>query len=438
MKKFSRGGGVGGACDGWKWVDSRGVSLSDFPVLVVGAGLAGLSCAVRLYEAGIAVCVVEGGDGVGGRVRTDEVEGFLLDRGFQVYLDAYPEAGRLLDLEALELRAFSAGALVYDGERMVRVMDVFRSPRHLLGSALAPIGTLMDKVRVALLRFRAVGSSEEEIGRRRDVRTEDFLRGFGFSEGMIDGFFRAFYGGIFLERELRTSSRMFEFTFKMFSEGSATVPARGMGEISQQLARRLPGGVIRLNSPVVAASGSKVLLANGEELRGSRVVIATHAAQTAELVPGFARQAPGWREVTNVYYAAGVSPLGEGIIALNGSGVGLVNNFCVISDVAPGYAPAGSSLLSVSLLGVHRDGEIPEDVREELRGWFGDQVEGWRHLRTDVIRYALPEQAPGGDAPGCVEVDGMYLCGDYLASASIEGAIVSGGKAGDAVIESFS
>lgn len=409
----------------------------NFPVLVVGAGLSGLTCAVRLHEAGIPVHLIEASDGVGGRVRTDVVEGFLLDRGFQVYLDAYPEAGKLLDLDALELRSFSAGALVYDGKNLLRVMDVFRSPKHLIGSALAPVGTLVDKMRVALLRFRALGSNDDEIANRKDMETQVFLRQFGFSGKMIDGFFRAFYGGIFLERELRTSSRMFEFTFKMFSEGSATIPARGMGQIPLQLAKRLPPQTIRINSPVASVNQNTVLLASGEKISGSRVVVATHAAQTAEIVPGFSEEGAAWRSVTNVYYSASSSPLGEPIIALNASGDGLVNNFCVISDVASGYAPPGKSLLSVSLLGMHRGMEIPERVREELRAWFGDQVDGWEHLRTDVIRYALPEQAPGREALGYAEMDGIYLCGDYLTSASIEGAIVSGGKVGDAVIDSL-
>lgn len=409
----------------------------NLPVLVVGAGLSGLTCALRLHEAGIPVHVIEASDGVGGRVRTDVVDGFLLDRGFQVYLDAYPEAGKLLDLEALGLKSFSTGALVYDGKSLVRVMDVFRSPKHLIGSALAPIGTLMDKIRVALLRFRSLGSADEEIANRPDKETLTFLHQLGFSGKMIDGFFRAFYGGIFLERELRTSSRMFEFTFKMFSKGSATLPARGMGAIPLQLAKRLPAQTIRINSPVASANESAVLLADGEEIRGCRVIIATHASQTAEIVPGFAKQAPTWRTVTNVYYSASSSPLGEPIIALNASGEGLVNNFCVISDVAPGYAPPGQSLLSVSLLGVHTDTEIPETVREELRGWFGNKVDGWQHLRTDVIRHALPEQAPGKDTPGYLTEDGIHLCGDHTTSASIEGAIVSGNKTAEAIISSF-
>lgn len=406
----------------------------ELPILIVGAGLSGLTCALHLHEAGIPVQVTEASDDVGGRVRTDLADGFLLDRGFQVYLSAYPEAGGLLDLEALQLKPFSSGALVYNGQKLIRVMDVFKHPGSMLESAFAPVGTLADKLRVALLRFRAMGSSSEEIASRPDLETQEFLKKFGFSPAIIDGFFRSFYGGIFLEKELRTSSRMFEFTFKMFSEGSATLPARGMGAIPLQLAKRLPPQTIRLNSPVSSANRNGILLASGEEIEGSRVVIATHAAQTAEIIPGFAKQAPAWRSVSNLYFGAKISPLAEPIIALNASGQGLVNNFCVPSDVAPGYAPPGQSLISVSLLGLHREPDIPERVREELRSWFGNQVDDWQHIRTDVIRHALPEQGPGSPSPGYIEHDGILICGDHTTSASIEGAIISGKKTAAAII----
>ena len=407
---------------------------SPLPVLIVGAGLSGLACAVTLHEAGIPVQVFEASDGVGGRVRTDRVDGFLLDRGFQVYLSAYPEAGKLLDLEALNLQPFEPGALVFDGSNIHRVMDVFRRPTTMIESALAPVGTFMDKVRVALLRFRSLGSSETEIAARPDQQTKSFLQKFGFSENMIEGFFSAFYGGIFLERDLRTSSRMFEFTFKMFSQGSATLPATGMGAIPLQLAKRLPPQTIRIHSAIASATPDTLSLPSGEEILGSQVVIATQAPQTARLVPGFAAKEPAWRSVTNVYFHTEKSPLSEAIIALNTSGEGQVNNVCVISDVAPGYAPKDRSLISVSLLGIHKNSDIPNAVKEELYSWFGEQTRDWKHLRTDLIKHALPEQGPGLKSPGYLFIDGMHICGDHTSSASIEGAITSGIKTAEAII----
>ena len=415
-------------------------SADSLPVVIVGAGLAGLSCAWHLHLAGIPVKVLEASNGVGGRVRTDVVEGFLLDRGFQVYLSAYPEAGKILDLDALDLRAFEPGALVFDGEKLHAVMDVFRRPGKLLESALAPVGTLRDKMRVALLRFRSLGSSDEEIAGRADSETRTFLTRFGFSQKMIDGFFRAFYGGIFLERELRTSSRMFEFTFKMFSKGSATLPAKGMGEIPLQLARRLPPETIRLNATATSITPTSVTLAGAEKVRARRVVVATQATQTGFLVPEFQPEVPGWRSVTNLYFSADESPLSRAIIALNASGQGLVNNVCVLSDVAPSYAPEGKSLISISVLGLNRSPELPQQIQSELSAWFGEQVRRWRHLRTDLIKQALPDQLPNSrpdEHKGFKTVNGVWICGDHVTSASIEGAIVSGAKTAASLLENL-
>ena len=405
-------------------------------VLIVGGGLAGLACAVRLHERGAWPLIVEASDDVGGRVRTDVVDGFRLDRGFQVYLDAYPEAGNFLDLPRLGLRPFKPGALVYLDGRLHRVMDVFRDPRHLFASALAPVGSLADKLRVAALKWRISRSTLGDIAAREDLTTEAYLRRAGFSRRMIDVFFRSFYGGIFLERDLRTSSRMFESTFQMFSRGSATLPALGMQEIPRQLASRLPADAIRRGARVTEVHRGKITLACGGSLGGDAVVVAADATTAALLIPGLATQEPDWRGVTGLYFAAGKSPLREAIIALNGTGRGLVNNVCVLSDVAPGYAPPGQALISISVLGTPAISDLETQVIAELEGWFGPQVSGWRHLRTDRIERALPEQppVPGQLGPCFREIDGVFVCGDHLTSASIEGAISSGLRTADALL----
>jgi phytoene dehydrogenase-like protein len=405
-------------------------------VLIVGGGLAGLACAVRLHEAGAQPLIVEASDDVGGRVRTDLVDGFRLDRGFQVYLDAYPEAGNFLDLPRLDLRPFQPGALVYLDGRLHRVMDVFRDPRHLLASALAPVGSLADKLRVATLRWRISRSTLEDIATRTDLTTEAYLRRAGFSRRMIDVFFRSFYGGIFLERDLRTSSRMFEFTFQMFARGSATLPAQGMQEIPRQLANRLPAEAIRRNARVTEVQPGKIKLASGEDLEGDVVVVAVDATTAARLLPGLVPKAPDWRAVTGLYFAAEKSPLREAIIALNGTGRGLINNVCVLSDVAPAYAPPGQALISISVLGAPAIPDLEMQIVAELEPWFGPEVRGWRHLRTDRIERALPEQPPvtGSLGPCFREIEGIFVCGDHLTSASIEGAIISGLRTADALL----
>ncbi len=405
-------------------------------VLIIGAGLSGLACALKLQTAEIPFLILEASDAPGGRVRTDEVDGFRLDRGFQVYLDAYPEAGQLLDLPALDLRPFSPGALIFHCGKMHRIMDVFRCPSSLIPSALAPIGTLSDKLRVALLKWRVQRSSLAEIASCTDRATAEYLRDFGFSEAMIDIFFRSFYGGIFLERELRTSSRMFEFTFKMFSAGSATLPARGMGEIPRQLAARLPVGSLRLNSPVASVSPGTVTLVSGETLTASQIVVATDAASSAKLLPGIFPKPVAWRAVTNLYYTSRRSPIDEPIIALNGSAEGLVNNLCVLSNLSRAYAPPGQHLISVTVLGLNESPDLSAAIKDELVAWFGPEVREWRHLLTDCIANALPEQLPGDLSRPSIP-PGFHLCGDYQTSASIEGAITSGLETAACLIRHF-
>lgn len=413
------------------------MSASDKNVLIVGGGLAGLACAIRLHEAGVRTTIFEQSDDVGGRVRTDPMDGFLLDRGFQVFLDAYPEAGHLLNRQGLDLRAFKPGALIYTPSGMRRVMDVTREPRHFMASVLAPVGSLADKLRVAALKMRLMRVSREDTAAHEDMTTERYLERAGFTPSMIDGFFRSFYGGIFLERDLHTSSRMFEFTFKMFSQGSATLPSAGMGAIPRQLASRLPADTIRLGATVTAIQSGRVTLDSGEQCHGDAVVVATDGSTAAGLLPASAVDAPFWRSVTCLYFAAPRSPLREPIIALNGTGSGLVNNVCVPSDVAPDYAPPGQALVSVSVLGTVNPEGLESRVLSELEAWLGSTVRAWRHLRTYRIERALPKQAPGTGltGPGFRKEGGVYLCGDHLWSASIEGALISGLRTADAILQ---
>ena len=215
-------------------------ALRDGGVYVVGAGLAGLRCARRLHEKGVAATVLEASDGVGGRVRTDRVDEFLLDRGFQVLLTAYPEARDALDYRELELHPFYPGAMVQTGGKLVTVADPFRRRWDGLRTALAPVGSLSDKLKVTKLRRRVTSGSLEELFARPETTTREALAADGFSETIVDRFFRPLFGGVLLDRELGTSSRMFEFVYRMFSLGDAALPTRGMGAIPEQLAGGLP------------------------------------------------------------------------------------------------------------------------------------------------------------------------------------------------------
>jgi phytoene dehydrogenase-like protein len=407
-------------------------------VVIIGAGVAGLSCALRLQEQGISCVILEASDAPGGRVRTDSVDGFLLDRGFQVLLTAYPEAQRLLDSNALRLGTFAPGALVRIRGKFHRVSDPFRQPWELPTTLLAPIGSLADKLAIARLRSHVLKGTAGEIWERPETSSLEALRSFGFSPRIIDSFFRPFFGGIFLETELATSSRMLEFVFRMFSQGRAALPAAGMGAIPEQLAGRLPPGTVRTGARVELIGEGRVVLVRGERVAAAAVVIATEAPEAARLLPDL--HPPGSHDTACLYYAAPKAPIPQALLVLNGEGSGPVDNLCVPSAVSPTYAPAGQALISATVVGAADADEksLEIEVRRHLTSWFGIAVADWRHLRTYRIPLALP--ARKSLEPAALPVrrrPGLYLCGDHRETPSLQGAMASGRRAAEAVSEDW-
>ena len=316
-------------------------------VLVIGAGLAGLACAWNLHQNGVSFQILEASSSVGGRVKTDRVNGFLLDRGFQVLLTAYPEARRILDYDKLSLKDFYPGALVRVGNGFHRVADPFRHPIDAFYSIYSPIGTLTDKFRIARLRRRVLAGGLEDLFNKPERKTIEALEKDGFSGEVIETFFRPFFGGVFLDPELQTTSRMFDFVFRMFSAGDTSVPADGMGAIPEQIHAKLPTGSVRFDTPVRAVTGTTVQLASGERLSADRVVIATDAHAAARLV---GTASPASHSVACLYFAADEPPIDEPILVLNGGGSGPVNNMCVPSLISNTYAPDGATLISTTIL----------------------------------------------------------------------------------------
>ncbi len=413
--------------------------MDDSDTLVIGAGLAGLACARFLRRHDVDVQVLEASDRVGGRVRTDIVDGYRLDRGFQVLLTAYPEAQLELDYQALDLRAFYDGALIRYNGRFHRIGDPFRHPLDLPQTLLGPIGTPADKLRVARMHRRLTRESIPTIMQRSEHSTLEVLNErWGFSSSMIDRFFRPFFGGVFFDQALGASSRMFEFLFKMFAEGRTTLPAEGMAQIPLQMRGHLPDDAVRLNTPVEAVGDEGVTLADGTKVEAPNVVVATEAPEADRLV-GDVAPVEG-RSTTCVYYAAPESPLEDPLLVLDGDGVGPINNVAVPSDVAPGYAPDDRALVAAVVVGTppESNAKLERAVREQLIGWFGLEAGGWRHLRSVRIPYALPEQAPPFLSPPDRSVrrrPGLYVCGDHRRTASLNGALAAGRAAARALLE---
>lgn len=408
-------------------------------IAIIGAGLSGLACARTLARAGLQFTIYEAADAVGGRVRSDVVNGFTLDRGFQVLLPSYPEARRVLDYDGLKLRPFYRGADVFYKGRFHRLADPFTHPSDAMKHVRDPFVPWLDRWQTIVLRKEVL--TTRKIERRiPEMETEDYLRDFGFTEDFIDRFFRTFFGGVFLEKDLRTSARMFLFLYSMFSTGGAVIPAHGMQAIPDQLAVSLPPDSLRLNCAVNAIQPGEITLASGEIIHADHIILAVSEEVAARLLPQSVPEKPLPGRSTTCLYFSTDQPLPDTpIIHLDGDGKGPVNSACVLSKVAPRYAPAGQHLISASIIGSPSSAELETVVRDQMASWFGQSAYQWNHLRTYQIRHALPEgrQLRLGEGPlSAVLAPGLYRCGDWCEDASINGALISGRRAAEAVIGS--
>ncbi|MFB6080434.1 MAG: NAD(P)/FAD-dependent oxidoreductase [Haloferacaceae archaeon] len=414
-------------------------------VVVVGAGLAGLVAARRLADAGADVTVVERRGTVGGRVRTRERDGFTLDRGFQVFCPAYPAARRELDLDALALRRFRPGAVIARGDRRSTLADPLRDPRAAVESILTPEVPASDKLRTLLLRRDLRGRSEADVFAGPDATIREYLRERGFSDRYVDRFVAPFYGGITLDRSLGTSKRVFEFTFRMLSEGTAALPADGMGAIPEQLARRARAAGAEVltdeRATAVDRSGDGVVVAADRRYRADAAVVATDPPAARELTGVEAIPTEGRGCVTQHYAFPAHSALDTGRkIVLNADGPS-PNALVPLSEVAPEYAPADRELLCATFLGDaafdRSDDDLAAATRDALDAWYPERsASHLEPLATDRIRFAQFAQPPGihERLPDARDPAGpVYLAGDYTAWSSIQGAMRSGREAATAV-----
>ncbi len=400
------------------------MNLTETEVAIVGAGLSGLAAARGFQEAGVAPLVLEASDRIGGRVETVERNGFRLDRGFQVLLKAYPAAQALLDYERLDLRDYWPGADVWRDGRCHRLGDPLRRPADLLKTIAAPIGTWRDKLLILKLRRVANRGTLTELFARRERQAREYLETFGFSPRMIESFFTPFYRGVFLDPQLETSSRMLEFTFRMFSQGAASIPARGIGEIPLELARPLEADLVRLNCRVESIEPQKShirLETTHGAVQAKQVVVATQASATEHLLGLPTRP---WQSVRTLYYAADEPPFESQILVLNGSGSGVVNNLTVPTLLSDKLAPAGQHLISVTVVEGGEISELESQVRAELKTWYGKVVDDWMLIESFDIAEALPKLSVGNQSLQAhnPHAPGVWIWSD-TANPSIQGAL---------------
>ncbi|CAI9103973.1 OLC1v1002572C1 [Oldenlandia corymbosa var. corymbosa] len=422
-------------------------------VVVIGAGLAGLAAATKLQADGIPFVILEASDGVGGRVRSDLVDGFILDRGFQIFITAYPEAQKLLDYSALNLQRFYAGAQVYYRGRFHTVADPIRHFSDSLLSLANPIGTVVDKLLIGLTRIRVLTQSDDEILTAPETSTLDLLRGIGFSDSILDRFFRPFFGGIFFDTELKTTSRLFNFVFKCLALGENTLPANGIAAIPNQLAAKIPPGSIFFKSrahSIASKDGDSIFtvkLESGEEVESEfGVIVAVEEFEAVKLLAGNSetpiQAKTPVRSTVCLYFSTDKDqiPVKDPVLFLNGSGKGIVNNMFFATNVAPSYGPPGKGLVSVSLIGLFdnvAEKDLVNQVIDELSGWFGKAAVGsWKYLRMYKVKFAQPNQCPPTDLMKNPRIKpGLYICGDYMTSATFDGALVSGRRAAEALLK---
>lgn len=407
------------------------------PVVVVGAGLAGLVCARKLHQAGLPVIVVDGDDRPGGRLKTDNVGGFLLDRGFQVFFTAYPTAKRELDFDALDLRPFRNGAFIHhDGLHLLEPQSFGQMLRTKFAVVRDKVVPLKDKQRLAKLCANVGSLSPREISRLTPTTTLDFLQDQGFGDEIMDRFFRPFLGGIFLDRDLQVDSRQFALVWSMLEQGQTVVPAAGIEAIPAQIAADIPRYLFRFGNKVSEilrddkGHPTGIRFDTTEEIDASAVVIATDAVEAARLL---GHETPsGFRSSTCLYFETATPCVDGPYLVLNGTGKGIVNHVAPVSSAAPGYAPAGKHLAAVTILGIpdKTDEQLAEIAKEELNVWLPDKgAYMWRFIRAYRIEHAQMAQPVGFREKlptNATSIPGVYQAGEFTENSSIDGAIQSG------------
>ncbi|MET7373982.1 FAD-dependent oxidoreductase [Micromonospora arida] len=406
--------------------------LAETDVVIVGGGLAGLAAARRLHRAGVPWRLVEAEGRLGGRVATDVVDGHLIDRGFQVLNTAYPRLGTLLDTDQLNLGYFTSGVLVRKGDKLLRLVNPLREPTGGPGTALAGVGSLLDRLRFAALATGCATLPASRLLAAPETTTETALRRAGLSDAIIEELLRPFLSGVFIDRELSTSSHVLAMVLRSFARGRIGLPAEGMAALPRAIAAPLPADLLDLDTPVAEVTPGRVRTQAGD-IRCRAVVVAVDPPAAAALLPALATVR--MHSYTTYYHSAPEPPLTEPILLVDGDRREVVANTVVLSNAAATYAPAGRHLIATSVVGPTAPPE--PTIRAELTRLYGRPTADWTHLTTVAIPEALPAAPPpqGRLRKPVALGEGLFVAGDHRDSPSIQGALTSGWRAAGAVLD---
>ncbi len=403
-------------------------------VVIVGGGLAGLAAARRLDRAGVEWLLVEAADRIGGRVATDVVDGWRLDRGFQVLNTAYPRVSALADLDSLDLRYFTPGVLVRRGGELHRLENPLRDPMAAAQTLTCGVGTLGDRLKFAALATRCATMPAARLLDAPETTTQGMLRKAGLSHRMIEEVLRPFLSGVFGDRSLETSSHVFSMVLRSFARGRIGVPAAGMAALPAAIAGPLPYPQLLIGARTLSI-GPGLVVTDGGEIHSRAVVVATDPISAATLLPQL--HAPDMHGLTTFYFGADHAPIDEPTLLLDGDRREIIANTVVVSNAAPEYAPPGKSLIAASVVGVSAPSSASEAViRVELARIYGQPVDDWQLIDVISLPQALPSaRVPQANLRKPVDLgEGLFVAGDHRDSPSIQGALAGGWRTAGAVL----